>query len=232
MNARRARVGGFTLLELLASMAIFLLIAGAAYAALHSAGRIWEAVDARSAADGEVRLAVAYLRRQLSRASALAVRGEGRWQAWFEGDRSRVTFLVEGSRHVGLGGVYQLTVRHDRDSRPPRMDLVLQPVDERFRAGNHGRRAVHRMLLEDVADMEFTYFGRRDADLEPGWHSRWRDMQRLPRLVRLRLRIGTIGDWPAMTVRLPVDGLRFHHVGARDREPDPGPDLANRRSTR
>ena len=232
MNAKRARIGGFTLLELLASIAIFGLIAGTAYTALRSAGRIWEAVDARSAADSEVRLAMDYLRRQLSMASPLAVRAEDRWQAWFEGDRSRITFLVEGSRHVGLGGLYQLMVLHNRDARPPRVDLVLQPVGERLRIGEIRHRALRRTLLEDVVDMEFTFFGRREPDREPGWHSRWHDMQRLPKLVRLRLRGGVIGDWPAMTVRLPVDGLRFHHTGAWEGGPDRGPDRPNGEATR
>ena len=232
MNAKRAGTGGFTLLELLASMAIFALIAGTAYAALRSAGRVWEAVDSRSAANGEVRLAMDYLRRQLSMASPLAVRAEDRWQAWFEGDRSRVTFVVEGSRHVGLGGFYQLVVFHNRDSRPPSVDLFLQPVGARLRMGEIHRRALRRTLLEDVAEMEFSFFGRREPDREPGWHSRWHDMQRLPRLVRLRLRGGEIGDWPAVTVRLPADGLRFLRAGARAEGPESGPDRSKGEAAR
>ena len=214
MNAKRHRTGGFTLLELLAGMAIFVLIAGTAYTALRSAGRIWEAVDARSEADGGVRLAMDYLRRQLSKAFPLAVRSEDRWQAWFEGDRRRITFLVEGSRRVGLSGLYQFIVLHNRESRPPSVDLVLQPVEERLRIGEVRHRALRRTLIENVADATFTFFGRREPDGDAVWHTRWHNRERLPELVRLRLRGAAFGDWPALTVRLPVDGLRFHRSGA------------------
>ena len=213
--ARQAGNGGFTLLELLAGMAIFALIAGTAYAALSSASRIWETLDARSRADGEARLAIDYLRRQLAKAFPLAVPSGDRWQVRFEGGDRHVIFVVEGSRHVGLGGFYQMTVHHNAASSPPGIDLVLQHADDGLlmdEIGEIRETALRRVLLEDITGVEFTYFGRHDRNEEPGWYSEWRDMQMLPDLVRLRLKGGTIGEWPALTVRLPTDGLRFYRA--------------------
>lgn len=207
---------GFTLVEVLAGMAIFVLIAGTAYTALRSAGRIWEAVDARSQADGEVRLAIGYLRRHLSSAFPLAVREGDRWWFWFEGKGDRVTFVAEGSRHIGLTGLYEMTVAHDTSSQPPGLVLSLRGVDRRLRAGEAGEQPVRRVLVENAAEAEFTFFGRRGGNGEAAWYPEWRRRQSLPELVRLRLRSAAAGDWPALTVRLAARGPRFLRAESRE----------------
>ena len=209
--ARQAGQSGFTLLELLVGMTLFVLIAGTAYAALRSAARTWERVDRTALMDGETRLVLDRLERWLATAFPLAVRTDNRWRPWFEGDGGRLVFLVRGSRPVGLSGLYQVVVRHDTEARPPSLELVMQHVDERLGIGELREPALRRVLIEDVAEVEFMFFGRRGPKDRPAWHPEWRDAGLLPKLVRLRLRLqgGAVGDWPAVTVRLPVDGLRF-----------------------
>lgn len=214
MRVRRNRHSGFTLLELLVSMTLFVLIAGTAYAALRSAARTWERTDARARADGETRLVLDYLSRWLATAFPLAVQTDDRWRPWFEGTRDRLVFLVEGSRHVGLSGLFQVIVRHDAEARPPGVELVLQRVHERLKIGEVRGTPLRRLLLEDVVEVEFTFFGRRNSNDEPAWYPEWRDAKLLPKLVRLRFQGGDVGEWPALTVRLPVDGLRFLRMPA------------------
>ena len=200
---------GFTLLELLVGMTIFVLIAGTAYSALRSATRIWETVDAQSRADGEARHALEYLRRQVSTAFPLAIPTEDGWRLWFKGESDRIVFLVEGSRHVGLSGLYQMIVYHNTQADRPSVDLVLQYVDERLQIGEVRAHALRWVLIEDIEEVEFAYFGAHDQDDEPIWYSQWRNLQVPPKLVRLRVQGGAIGRWPTLTMRLPVEEMSY-----------------------
>lgn len=219
---RRGRQSGFTLLELLAGMTLFVLISGAAYTALRSAARTWERTDRKARTDGEMRLVLDYLGRQVATAFPLAVRTGNRWRPWFEGGRDRLVFLVKGARHVGLSGLFQVIVQHDTEAQPHHVELVLQRMDERLRMGEIRETALRRVLMEDIAEVEFTFFGRRDSKAKPAWYTEWRDAKLLPKLVRLRFQGVAPGDWPALTVRLPVDGLRF--LQARAEPGDSGTD--------
>lgn len=216
------RSRGFTLIELVVGMTIFVLIAGAAYGGLRAASRTWEKTNEQARTTNEVRLAFDYLRRQLATAFPLAAPAEGgRWRVWFEGTDDRVVFLVEGSRHVGLSGLYQVVVHHNPDRTPPGVDWVMQRFDETIRVGQISEGALRRALIEDVAEAEFTYYGRHAPDVPPVWSGTWRGTQGLPMLVRLQLRGGAVGDWPALTVRIPVDDLLFHRSETPPSETEP-----------
>ena len=208
MTYRRAR-RGFTLLELLVGMTIFVLIAGTAYAGLRSATRTWEKTDERARMTRETSRGLDYLRRELSTAFPLAVLVDNRWRVWFEGERDRLVFLVEGSRRVGLHGLYQVVVYHNAEASPPSIDLALQRLDDELRIGEIREGAIRRVLIENVAAVEFSFFGRLERREEPAWLNAWQEAQTLPDLVRFELHRVAAGEWPAVTVRLPVDGLRF-----------------------
>ena len=207
--SRSSRNRGFTLLELLVGMTIFALIASTAYVGLRSASRTWEKVDARVWAHREVRFGIDHLRRELAAAFPLAVRTEGGWRVWFEGERTRVAFLVNGSRHVGLNGLYQVVAYHDSTSSPASLGLALNRFDDGLAMGEIRDGALRRVLIEDVLDVEFAFYGRPDGDEEPAWHAEWRAAQQMPRLVRLRLWGPVAGAWPAALMRVVAEELRF-----------------------
>ena len=218
MTAKRYRNSGFTLIELLAGMTLFVLLAGTSYTALRSAAHTWDRVEEKARMAGEVGLAFDYLGRRLATAFPLAVRSGNRWRPWFEGEKDRLVFLVNGSRYVGLSGLFQVMVHHNTEARPPSVDLVLQRIDDRLGIGEFHQAALRRVLIKDIARVEFTFFGRRDSNEEPAWYPEWRGLELLPKLVRLRLQGGAVGDWPPLTVRLPVDRLQFRHTPAEGTE--------------
>lgn len=205
-----SRSRGFTLLEVLAGLTIFALIASTAYAALHSASRIWERVDARAEENHETWLALNYLRGRLATAVPLGISdGGNRWRLWFDGQPGGITFVSEGSRHVGTSGPLQFTVRHETDAHPPSLMLLLHRVGDGLQIGEVRENALRRTLIADVERVEFSFFGSRRLGEDPAWHSQWRKVQSLPQLVRVQLSGIATGDWPALTVRLRADGLRL-----------------------
>ena len=58
--------------------------------------------------------------------------------------------------------------------------LRLSPVADYARGS--GR---HRVLLADLEDARFSYYGKVGRQREFGWHDQWRDDDDMPRLLRL-----------------------------------------------
>ncbi len=200
-----SRIRGFTLLEFLVSVTLFVLISVAAYGALSTAGRLWERGDQQAVANTQIRFALDYMRRQLSRALPVAIPVDGRWKVWFEGTPHQVRFLVRAPRHVGLHGFYEAVIFHNMEVKPPRIDLKMRRIDKETAHG-----AFQKTLLEGVPKVGFEYFGRPDGGDEAVWSPQWREIWSLPRLVRVRIGSDTTGEWPELTVRLPADVVRNH----------------------
>ena len=200
-----SRIRGFTLLEFLVSVTLFVLISGAVYGILSTAGRLWERGDEQTTASTQIRFAFDYMHRQLSRALPVATPVDGRWTAWFEGEPHKVRFLAKGFRHVGLHGFYETVIFHNMEVKPPRIDLEMRRIDKETAYG-----VFRKTLLEGIPKVGFEYFGSRDGRDEAAWFPQWQGSQSLPRLVRIRLDSETTGEWPELTVRLPADVVRHH----------------------
>ena len=198
-------IRGFTLLEFLVSITLFVLISGTAYGVLSTAGKLWERGDQQALANTQIRFALDYMRRQLSKTLPVATPVDGRWRVWFEGESHQVRFLVRGPRHVGLHGFYEAVIFHNTDVKPPRIDLEMRRID---RETVHG--VFRKTLLEGVPKAGFEYFGPRNGGDEATWFPQWQEGQSLPRLVRVRLGSDTTGEWPGLTVRLPANVVRYH----------------------
>ena len=192
---------GFTLLEFLVSMMIFVLVASSSYAVLSTAGAYWERGEARTEDYAQARHAFRFLRQTLASALPVAVLRDGKWHIRFEGGSDRFRFFMHGSRHVGQRGLYQADVAYE-DSE---LRLTMRKADEKDSGAS-----LSRSLIEHVAAAEFSYFGSDGPGKPAAWHSEWRERHSLPRLVRLRLRSETTGEWPELTVRLRVDESKYH----------------------
>ena len=73
------------------------------------------------------------------------------------------------------------------------------------------RDAVHsRVLLTDVAELRFAYFGQRELRQAPTWSEVW-DQPALPLLVRVQLRFADRDQrsWPDLIVRPMIDGQAY-----------------------
>lgn len=203
---------GFTLLELLVGLALLSLLTMTLYAGVRLGMRSWEAGEVRSEKSEEMRLVEGFLRRYLSGAYPLFLQEDNALRLQFEGSEQRLRFVAVMPAHLGVGGLYALTVELIGSDERARLVVTrtlahpdVDPSAEAVTWVSH--KAV---LIDRLRSAQFAYFGleQRASGREPDtpqWYDVWENTKLLPSLVRLQV-IGEDGEpWPAIVVRLYLD---------------------------
>ena len=209
------RTGGFTLIEMLVGITIFSMVIVALFAGYRIGMRSWEAGERAHAVISELRLASSFTRRHLSQAFPLAVSDGKAWRLWFLGEPGRVVFVTTMPAYLGEGGMYEMTLDvHRQDDGEALMvsRRLLHPDSEPGRPGVEDRP---RPLAEHLESARFAFYGAPRKDAEEVWQEHWDfSQQRLPSLVRLRLRSKLTGQWPDLVIRLPTNAVRYQRSAA------------------
>jgi len=190
------RAAGFTLVELLAALAVLAMLTGVLAAALSTGFTGRSRITARADALDELRAAQALMRRTMTEARPVSWTSQGRFAvAAFDGAPNHVAFIGTLPGFDGPGGLHQIRFALTGGA------LVME------RASTAGEEQIFRtadpvVLLRDVAALRFTYFGRRQRSSEARWHPDWQDETSLPDLVRVEVEPVVVGRplWPALVV--------------------------------
>ena len=210
MGARRER--GFTLLELLIAMTLLGLLMLGLFGGLRLGARVWEAGDTRSVDRARVEAVQRFVRTYLGQARPLAGADRtGDDTIAFIGRRDRLDFATVLPPHLSTGGFahaalslaerengYGLIFEHQALQRRDDGRAELTRLDE----------AENAVLLDNIEEIEFSYFGQRNRDEDARWTDRWDDDQGLPLLVRVRV-VFPESDrrvWPDLTIALKIQG--------------------------
>lgn len=196
---------GFTLLELLIALSLMGLVLVMVYSALWLGIRSWDAGDARATQLNDIRLVQGFLRRNLKQSrTVFRIDEDAQRVVVFEGGAEHITFVAPLLDHLGLGGLYLIELDMMEVEDVGQLRIRWQP----YRPDSLDDNRVHEddseatLLLSEVENVQWSYFGVEEDDNEPAWHERWVNSQQRPRLVNLRLRWR--GEpWPDLVVALP-----------------------------
>ncbi|TFH50539.1 MAG: prepilin-type N-terminal cleavage/methylation domain-containing protein, partial [Lysobacterales bacterium] len=205
---------GFTLLELMVGISIFSLVIVVLYAGYRLSIRSWESGERTHASVSELRLAGSFIRRHVTQAFPLAVSKSNAWRLWFQGDRQRLVFVTAMPAHLGQGGMYEMTLAVDKLDDSASLMVSRRLLHPDAAAGQPGVDDQPRPLVENLESAEFAFFGANGDDGPETWQKSWQDRQRLPRLVRVRLRSRLAGEWPEIVISLPTDAIRYQRTVA------------------
>lgn len=208
---------GFTLVELLVSMTLLGLVLMVLFGGLRFGTTVWQAGEAQAERMAEMQAIQAFLHRQVSRAQPVrrAVQA-GRREIQFEGEASSLRFVSIMPAHLGTAGYYLIDIRErrvgDRTQLVMRRRLYQPGTGEAEIMGE----ARERVLLDDIADLEISYFGAERRNDPAVWHRRWLNSAVLPALVRIEVAFKD-GDrrlWPELTVATKMRPA-LGYIGAR-----------------
>jgi general secretion pathway protein J len=190
------REAGFTLIELLIAMTLLGLLTVALFGGFRFGVRAWDRTESASAGANEIRRAQATIADTLGRAyPEYQDSNPADPHVYFDGQPGKVTYLGPDRAQPGALTVVTLA----RQEVGGQSVLVMQTIPEL--AVSPARQTVIHVLLRGLASFDIAYFGADKPNTVPRWFSSWRDMPRLPQLVRIRASFAKPGPaWTEMIV--------------------------------
>jgi general secretion pathway protein J len=218
------RAAGFTLLELLVAMTVLGVLTGLLATGLSFGTRIWERQQKQLAQWADLQMVQDVIRRTLGEAWPLNVpnvpSATGTEGIAFVGTDTSIDFLGPPPAQSLVGGVYQYGLLSR--AGPGGVSLVLtwrlrSPVgtQENGKRRNSPRARQNEtaegkevVLVDRLANAEFSYFGAGEEEVKPRWRTRWQDASKLPLLVRVQVTFppGDQRRWPELVVAPAITG--------------------------
>lgn len=201
---------GFTLVEVVVSLALLALLILGAYTAIRTATQAVATGEALIERTNRLRVTQELLRRQISQALAIphAQRRGTNESIFLAGERDQLTWVSSMPGYLGRGGPYVQQIALERG--PGGQSLVFRhamlngwdPDD-----GFDDRRTPPVTLVEGIRDLRIDYRAVDETGRLGSWQDRWDKPFQLPLLVRVRIEFERESrqQWPELVIPLLVD---------------------------
>jgi len=203
---------GFTLMELLIALTLLGLVMTILYGALRIGIRSWEAGEQRAVAADDRRQVLGFLKRELSQVYPLIWQGQGKRRVAFTGGPNALQFAAILPAHRGVSGLYFISIKQAAGPKGRQLTFsyrLAQPGNQDLMTRDTGAKETRAVLVRALKQAEFSYYGRQGTSGGAGgskakrarWWAQWKDPNRLPSLIRLRIHsAGAFGQWPELVV--------------------------------
>lgn len=191
---KKRRDGGFTLVEMLVSLALLGMAAVLMLEGLQSGQRLWAGEASRTARGETIEAAQGSLRAKLERLRPVTRFGGSTSFADVDGSDRQLVFIAPPAdvERPAAARRYRLALSD-------RGDLLLGSAE-----AGADPQGVYRdqVLLSDVRALSISYYGRGGAGEAPQWWSDWKRREAPPELVKIKaeLKAGDRRVWPELVV--------------------------------
>ena len=202
-GSRSLKPQGFTLVELLVGLTLMALVSIILFGGMRFGMRAWETGGERVERMTRIELVQTLLRRQLGQAR-LPSNSAGKAVLAFTGQRDRVTFIAPSAARGEADDEFVFILRKSDANQRSHLDLAWTPFQAPGSTDPVPVPETAARLMEDVATVEFAYYGVPDPKRPAQWWDEWDGVSGLPALVRLRLTFpeGDSRRWPDLIVRV------------------------------
>jgi hypothetical protein len=125
----------------------------------------------------------------------------------FEGERDHLRFVSSRPAGIQQGGLSLVGLAVETDDRTRTRNLVMrraQPDDEAKDFGPLDKPAQASILVAGIDSVDFSYFGNESDFADPKWTDHWEYPNRIPMLIRLRMKSSDGTPVPEMVVRITL----------------------------
>jgi general secretion pathway protein J len=200
---------GFSLVELLVSLALLSLLAALLASGLSLGQRVWLRSEDMAQASRVMFDAQSALIRLLQNLQPLHVDLQASRAIEFRGSADELEGVVPLPPHIGLGGLYRLHLFRNRSAR--HLDLTFRAYEQGTppASGTSSGEAGLTTLAFDIDSLELRYFRKAKGDEAGGWASGWQGEEELPALISIGVKSAKAGVvWPELLIAprvKPVD---------------------------
>lgn len=196
---------GFSLMEVLAALALLTIVLLGVYSGISTATRIVRSGDTAIQRMDEIRSAQSFLRSELAQSLTVPFgETEDGDPVVFTGSADTLRFVAPMPGYLsGMGPQLQTVSLVDDGHGAYRLEVVLAvlPPD-----GSEARPIGEpEVLLRGIRKGAFAYRGMDDQNRPGDWQETWDDGRRTPSLVRLTLDVTGNIAFPALVVPLRID---------------------------
>ncbi|MBJ7576008.1 prepilin-type N-terminal cleavage/methylation domain-containing protein [Luteimonas sp. MC1828] len=200
---RRARVSGFTLIEVLLATVLLAMGLALAFTTLRATMETSERGEAMATRTDRMRAVEGFLRRRLASAQPIAFASDESTggSLRFIGEPDRIRFVADLPDYLGRGGPHLHDIGVDAGRREPELGVSFAMV----LAGETIEEEQPRPpepLVKDLVELRFRYRGLDDEGLTD-WLDTWENYEELPLQVSVEISSKDGGAWPPLVVALP-----------------------------
>jgi prepilin-type N-terminal cleavage/methylation domain-containing protein len=195
MSRRSAAEDGFTLVELLVSLALLALMVAYAFSALSMLRDLNRIAD-RSEAQAEVDAAARHMREAIADARVMfKTDQEGVQILMFDGKPDSIEFIGSSNGERETGGLYRI-----RFFMNDQHELIAERTLQQMTSVGPVNRII---LVSPVNSLRFSYRSSREDSYE-SWSGSWPSGNTLPSAVEIAVENvnGDMWDWPRTIVRV------------------------------
>lgn len=212
---------GFTLIELLIGMALLGFIMTLIFAGLQLGSRSWDAAENKAGESERMRLAHAFIRKEISQILPVKRKTPADGKLIFSGEKEGVYFVATLPAQSGAGGLYLIGIELEQEENSGRLIMkrrAYKSTDLDFSGLQASEEEVERTILaEQVESLGISYFGAENEQAEAQWHAQWPEGNTLPRLVKFEM-AGKNGEtWPELVVAPMLDDLKTAASGGKSK---------------
>jgi general secretion pathway protein J len=195
----RAREGGFTLIELLIALTLFGILTTMLFMGLRIGIRSADTVTATIDKSSTLPILHDFLRAQLAAAQPVLRGDPGKESIWFDGRPDGIDFIGTPPDALSAGGLQQFSIGLAKDGGGRRI-VLRRALYQGKQSQPEAPDAEPLELLADVASFQINYFGTGAGGRTPQWQDTWREMTRLPSLIRVRITLADNRPVPDLIV--------------------------------
>jgi general secretion pathway protein J len=176
------RSSGFTLIELLVALVLLSLMFLLLISGLQFGTKVWSEKEEAVSHTSQALAVQDVMRRLLSEARPVMVQTDKttRQQVFFVGTRNSIRFVAPMLHHLGMGGLYEISLYLTKGGQARKLEMS-------WRVFPQGSGEQHAVLLNNVANLEFDFFGAPRPQEAARWYADWQEQLYLPQLIRVHL---------------------------------------------
>jgi len=209
---KSVRDNGFTLIEVLIAMTLLSVMVVLLFASLRIAAESWNAGESKVSALNNKAVVYQFFKRHLTTIRPVPMLDEGGDQAAdgqqaFQGLMQSLRFVAALPASSARKGLQIFTIALAPDD-PSTLWVNLTPYRQADAdAEVDVTPARPEILLENIEELRFSYFGKTEDVAELQWRDEWTLADRLPSLIKVSIILADGSYWPEMVFPVKITQL-------------------------